>query len=65
MSLFPKNLDIEQYKSLGVDLTILWENLQMSPTERILHHQEMLALVEEIRKSRPINDSIRKVDSVS
>lgn len=50
----------KKYEALGVDLTLLWENLKRNPTERILHHQEMLALVEEARKAKKTNDKIRK-----
>ncbi|MBI5298845.1 MAG: hypothetical protein HY877_00890 [Deltaproteobacteria bacterium] len=46
-----KKINESYYRSSGVDLTILWENLHRSPTERILHHQQMLALVEEARKT--------------
>ncbi|OGQ47757.1 MAG: hypothetical protein A3H42_05350 [Deltaproteobacteria bacterium RIFCSPLOWO2_02_FULL_46_8] len=46
-----KKINESYYKSIGVDLTILWENLHRSPTERILHHQQMLTLVEEAKKA--------------
>lgn len=48
----------ERFQHLGVDVTILWENLQKNPTERILHHQEMLALVEEAKKAKKPHDKI-------
>ena len=43
--------DLKKYEDRGVDLSLLWENLKRSPTERVERHQEMLALVEEARKA--------------
>lgn len=41
-----------KYAAKGVDMTLLWENLKRTPTERLEHHQEMLALVDEARRAR-------------
>lgn len=42
---------LKKYQARGVDLTLLWENLKRTPTERIENHQEMLALVEEVQRA--------------
>ena len=54
-----KNIDEQRYKSLGVDLTLLWENLHRTPTERIQHHQEMLRVVEAVKGKANKNKSSR------
>jgi len=35
----------------GVDLTLLIERLSLSPTERLIRHQEALAVFEEFRRA--------------
>ena len=36
----------------GVDLSMLRERLQLTPTERLQRHQAALALVEELRQAK-------------
>ena len=43
--------DLKKYEDRGVDISLLWENLKRSPTERVERHQEMLALVDEARRA--------------
>ncbi|MDO8519430.1 MAG: hypothetical protein Q7T11_04640, partial [Deltaproteobacteria bacterium] len=48
--LFPPEL--EKYEKRGVDLTLLWENLKRTPTERVERHQGMAELVKEARRRK-------------
>lgn len=42
---------LKNYEASGVDISLLEQNLKRTPTERIEHHQEMLALVEEAKRA--------------
>lgn len=42
--------DLSEYEDRGVDLTLLWENLKKTPTERVLRNEDMSGLVDEARK---------------
>jgi len=35
----------------GIDLTLLYERLKLTPTERIEKHEQMLEFVEELRRA--------------
>ncbi len=40
---------IQEAKDFGIDLTLLQENLRLSPTERLQKHQEFHSFVDSIR----------------
>lgn len=40
---------IQAAKDFGIDLTLLYENLKLSPTERLKKHQEFHSFVDSIR----------------
>jgi len=43
--------ELRPYEKKGVDLTLLWENLKRTATERLERHQNMLGLVGEAKRS--------------
>jgi CMP-N-acetylneuraminic acid synthetase len=42
---------IEEAKKYGIDITILLENLKLTPTERIRKYQNILEFVEALKKA--------------
>lgn len=42
---------IQEAIDFGIDVTLLYERVPLSPTERIERHQQMLEFVEELRKA--------------
>jgi len=43
----------------GIDLSMLYERLQLTPTERLQRHQMALALVETLLPACPIVDRVQ------
>lgn len=43
---------IEKAKKEGIDLTLLYENLRRTPTERIENFMQWLSFAEELRKAK-------------
>lgn len=41
---------------MGMDMTLIESNLELTPWERILQNDRALALVNEIRRCNPLND---------
>jgi hypothetical protein len=41
--------------AMGIDMSLIECNLELSPWERILQNDRALAMVEEIRRCNPIN----------
>lgn len=50
---YKKKDAIERAKEYGLDLTLLYENLSRSPTERIENFVRWLKFVDELRKAKP------------
>jgi len=42
---------IQEAIDFGIDITLLYERLSLSPTERLERHQQMLEFAEEMRRA--------------
>ncbi len=42
---------IQKAIDYGIDVTLLYERLKLTPTERIEKHEQMLEFVEELRRA--------------
>ena len=52
---------VEEAKEFGIDVTLLPERLQRTPTERLEDHNNALAFVEELRKAgKKVHDRLQK-----
>lgn len=43
---------IQEAIDFGIDVTLLYERVKLSPTERIERHQQMLEFAEELKRAR-------------
>lgn len=48
---YKKKDAVQQAIDFGIDVTLLYETLSLTPTERIEHHQKFLEAFEELRKA--------------
>ncbi|RPI14631.1 MAG: hypothetical protein EHM58_16000 [Ignavibacteriae bacterium] len=45
------NDPIKEAVEFGIDLTLFYERLELTPTQRIEKHQQILSFVEELRRA--------------
>jgi len=46
-----KTDSIKEAIDFGIDVTLLYERLKLTPTERIEKHEQMLEFIEELRRA--------------
>lgn len=55
---------IERAKEDGVDITLLYENLSRTPTERIENFLRWLEFAKELRKAKQKKEKIEELENV-
>ncbi|MEK6589695.1 MAG: hypothetical protein AABZ11_03365 [Nitrospinota bacterium] len=43
---------VQEAIDFGIDVTLLYERIPLSPTERVERHQQVLEFVEELKRAR-------------